>query len=208
MSGAVPDPPGHDPGRDPTTRGDAPGDFRHVFEQHYQAVHRYFEKRGFRGDEALDLTQETFLRAYRGWATFRGESSTATWIYRIAANTYYKELRRRGADKRSAHEVSLSAADDDGLGGLLAAIGDPRAHDPLDAAVRREQLRRLAGAFAELPNQMRTCLQLQLERGMANRDIAELLRVSPQTVKAHLFQARRRLKAAIADPDPPGETTG
>ncbi len=194
MSGADPEPPGRDPGSGPDDRDG----FQRIFEQHYQAVHRYFEKRGFRGDEALDLTQETFLRAFRGWSAFRGESSTSTWVYRIAANTYHKELRRRGAEKRKAYEVSLTAPPDGELDGLLDALGDASAPDPLDTAVRREQLRRLGEALAALPNQMRTCLQLQIQRGLSNREIAELLRVSPQTVKAHLFQARRRLKAVLA----------
>ena len=178
--------------------------FRALFERHYQGVHRYFEKRAFSADEALDLTQEVFLRAYRGWASFRGEASTATWIYSIAANTFYKEVRRRAADKRSAHEVSLSTPVGDSLEQLAEAIEDEANLDPLDEAMRRERLQKLAREVASLPEQMRTCLDLRLREGSSYKEIAVVLQISPQTVKAHLFQARKRLRMGLeATPDEP-----
>lgn len=171
--------------------------FRALFESYYPAVHRYFEKRGFSADEALDLAQETFLRAYRGWSSFRGEAQASTWVYRIAANTYYKELRRRGAEKRAAPEVSLSTPSSPELESLLESLSDERARDPLADTLRRERLGLLASAVAALPDQMRTCLELRIQRGYSNRQIAALLKISDQTVKAHLFQARKRLKAEV-----------
>ena len=168
--------------------------FRKVFEQHFQGVYRYFEKRAFSPDEAMDLAQDVFLRAFRGWDTFRGESSTATWVYRIAANSFYKELRRRGADKRAAHEVSLSTTLGEGLEELAETLEDERGADPLDEAMRKERLAALGRRVAALPEQMRNCLTLRLRDGLSNKEIATVLQISPATVKAHLFQARKRLR--------------
>ncbi len=174
--------------------------FRTLFEDFYPLVLRYFEKRGVRGAEAHDLCQETFLRAYNGWSGFREEASPSTWLYRIAANTFYKELRRRGAEKRSAHEVSLSEPVADGLEPLLERLADDEAEGPLDEALQRERLANLGRAVAELPDQMRTCLELRIRQDLSYQDIAVLLQVSKQTVKAHLFQARKRLKGLVEAP--------
>ncbi len=171
--------------------------FRALFEEYYPLVFRYFEKRGVRGDEAHDLSQETFLRAYNGWSQFRQEASPSTWLYRIAANTFYKELRRRGAEKRSAQEVSYSAPAAEGLEPMLERLADEQADGPLDEALQRERLATLGKAVAALPDQMRTCLELRLRQDLSYQEIAVLLKLSKQTVKAHLFQARKRLKNVV-----------
>ena len=173
--------------------------FRSLFEQYYPLVLRYFQKRGLPDEEAHDLSQETFLRAFRGWSRFREEASPSTWLYRIAANTFAKELRRRGAEKRSAQEVSLNAATEDGLEPLLESLADEETDGPLDEALRRERLVVLGRAVAALPDQMRTCLELRLRQGLSYQQIAVVLQLSKQTVKAHLFQARKRLKVAAQD---------
>lgn len=165
--------------------------FRTLFERYRRPVERFFARKGVAPEERRDLTQDVFLRIYRELDGFRGEARFETWLYQIASTTYLKSLRRRSTAKRRGREVSVDA---------FETPPSAFAENPgqLDRLVDDEQRRRLAAAIAELPEQMRHCLTLRLDRGLSNREIALVLRLSPNTVKAHLFQARKRLAARLA----------
>ena len=173
--------------------------FRLLFERYRRSVYWFFAKRGFTRDECLDLSQETFLGAYRGIGRYRQESSFETWLFQIAANLYRNTLRSRSAIKRAADEVSL----EDGPGGSDAIPGDrslaPVFDQPLTDALKKERLLVLHKALGTLPRQMRRCAILRLDQDLSYREIAELLQVSIETVKTQLHRARRRLKAQLAD---------
>jgi RNA polymerase sigma-70 factor (ECF subfamily) len=172
--------------------------FRRLVDLYHRPLYRFFTRHGFSPQDCLDLTQETFLGIYRGIASFRGESRFETWLYRVATNAWRKRLRHGIADKRAGEEVSLQAElDEEGLSpaDLLPAL-DPA---PGDALLADERRRLLRAAVDRLPDQMRKCLLLRVDREMAVRDIATLLRLSPETIKAHLFQARKRLQAELGD---------
>lgn len=175
--------------------------FRRLFEGYYCPVYRFFEKRGFSVDECHDLTQETFFRVYIGMGTFRREARFETWLIQIAANTYQKELRRRSADKRAGYHVSLDRPTDDEEatqdGVEITNLASERG--PLDEVLDKEQARVLREAIQELPEQMRKCVMLLVDQEMSYQEIAVLLRLSVGTVKAHLHQARQRLKVKLAD---------
>lgn len=187
------------------TGEDPDGAFRGLFEHYYRPVWRFFARRGVPYERCHDLTQETFVRVLTGMDGFRGEARFETWLFRIAVNTHRKDLRYGAAEKRAAQEVSL--ADPEG-GGLrndaeVAATPDfPGAEpvrEPLDDVLDRERLRALRSAVAELPTQMRRCVALRVYHELAYKEIAALMQVSIETVKAHLFQARKRLRTALAD---------
>jgi RNA polymerase sigma-70 factor, ECF subfamily len=178
--------------------------FQRLFERFYRPVWRFFARRGFPPDACDDLTQETFVRVYTGMDGFRGEARFETWLFRIALNTYRKALRYRAAEKRAGRELSLEGAD----GGVLseaeavneealpmAALPTP----PLDHLLLEEKRRALSAAVFALPDQMRRCVVLRIYQDLPYKEIAGAMAVSIETVKAHLFQARRRLRAALAD---------
>jgi len=173
--------------------------FRRLFELYYSMVYHFFAKRGFSPDECLDLTQETFLGIYGSIGSFRREAPFETWLFRIAANVYRKRLRRQSASKRSGQEVCLES--DAEL--ARAALEDRAAGDlprgPNGDVLRKERSRLLREAIEALPDQMRKCLILRCYRELKYREIAEVLRLSPDTVKAHLFQARQRLKESLGE---------
>lgn len=174
--------------------------FRELFERHYRRVFRFFRRWGFDAEEADDLAQEAFLKAYGGLGEFRGEASESTWLFTIAANCLRNELRKRGALKRAAIEVArdeLSEAERAEPSVFSPGGGGREA--PLDRLLRKEQHQALDRAIGELPPQMGRCARLRLEQGLAVREIATLLHLSPETVKAHLFQARKRLKKRVAE---------
>ncbi|HEV8579250.1 MAG TPA: sigma-70 family RNA polymerase sigma factor [Thermoanaerobaculia bacterium] len=170
-------------------------DFRRLFDLYYSRLVHFFSRRGFSPQDCLDLTQETFLGIYKGIATFRRDARFETWLFKIATNAYRKRLRWGAAEKRDALEVPLEAGEETQRG--------PRSDPPASGAsagegmLLEERSRLLRQAVERLPEQMRKCLLLRVYREMKYREIASLLRLSPETVKVHLFQARRRLREEL-----------
>lgn len=159
--------------------------FRRIFERYHRPVEGFFARRGVPAEDRLDLTQEVFLGVYRGLADWRPEARFGTWVFRIATTTYLEQRRAQWAAKRSGEEVGTETPE---AAARLAADADQ-----LDDVLVAERRRAMQGAMAALPDRMRRCLLLRIEHGLKYREIASLMQVSIQTVKAHLFQARGRL---------------
>ena len=195
-SASAPRPPDEGFGDDPEHA------FRQLFERYHRPLWRFFARRGCPSDQCDDLTQETFLRVYMGMDGFRGEARIETWLYRIAINTHRKALRHGAAQMRSAHEVPLEAADGVCIEAEAAAgafpAGGRRNGGPLAEVLEDERRRTLAAAIGGLPDQMRRCVLLRVYQGLAYKEIAAVMRLSIETVKAHLFQARKRLSEELA----------
>ncbi len=158
--------------------------FRLLCDLFHRPLYHFFSKRGFPAQDCLDLTQETFLGIYRGIGTFRRDARFETWLFKIATNSFRKRLRWGTADKRTGEEVPLEA---DPSGGTATGEG----------MFQRERARLLRDAIERLPEQMRKCLILRVYHELKYREIGTVLRLSPETVKAHLFQARRRLQEEL-----------
>lgn len=174
--------------------------FQSLFERFYGPLGRFFERRGFSVAESQDLIQETFLRVYRGIESFRGESRWEHWIFRIAANTASKAVRHRGAAKRAGQVVPWQEEEADSP--PSAAGGSPRdaeAPMPLRRLLGKELAVRLGQAIAGLPPQMRRCVRLRVLQELDYEAIAELMQLSPSTVKVQLFKARKRLQMELGD---------
>lgn len=175
--------------------------FRLLFDRFYWPLFRFFEHRGFSTEECQDLIQETFLRVFRGIESFRGEARWEHWLFRIAANTASKAVRHRAAAKRAGQAVPL---EDDTLGDSppAAASGSPRgavSPAPLRQLLGKEMRELLSEAVAGLPPQMRRCVRLRVFQELDYEEIAEILQISPSTVKVQLFKARKRLQLELGD---------
>lgn len=168
--------------------------FRRLVDLYYTPVYQVFSKRGFAPDDCLDLTQETFLGIYTGIGSFRREADFDTWLFKIAMNAFRKRLRWRSADKRRGEEVSIDGGEDDEAMPIPLASSEPA---PAEAALQRERSQVLRKAMDKLPEQMRKCMALRVDQDLKYREIAVVLRVSSETVKAHLFQARKRLQEML-----------
>jgi RNA polymerase sigma-70 factor (ECF subfamily) len=176
--------------------------FRLLCDLYHRPLYHFFAKRGFPPDDCLDLTQETFIGIYRSIGSFRSEARFETWLFKVATNAFRKRLRWGTADKRSGQEVSLSSNDDDrndcgwrGWEERVPATGP----EPAEGALRKERRRLLREAVERLPAQMRKCLILRVYHELKYREIGTVLRLSPETVKVHLFQARRRLQSELGE---------
>lgn len=171
--------------------------FERIFQRFYRPVHYFFRKKGCPDDQSQELAQEVFVRVYKSLPEFRSESRFDTWLYQIATNLFRNMLRERSALKRFGMEIPL-----DPLCEPLGAEADPWESgepSPLEKLAGEERARLLRQAIERLPSQMRRCVFLRIDAGLRYREIATLMNVSIDTVKAHLFQARQKLKSELGD---------
>lgn len=183
-----------------TIRKQTEREFRGIFEKYHHSVQIFFIRRGFTEEESRDLTQDTFLRVLKSMESLREARKPKAWVYTIASNLYKNELRSRQAEKRAADEVSLEAALDQGQPVFQPdREGPDRRPDagPLETLLEDERSRLLYEALTTLPNRMRRCVRLRLEQDLKYKDIAALMGTSVETVKAQLFQARKRLQEVL-----------
>ncbi len=166
---------------------------RRLFEHFYPKIHRFFSRRGFSHHDAEDLAQSVFLQLFSQLRSFQGDGSFESWLFAIAANLLRNEERHWQRDKRAGQEVPLDApraAPD------LALVAD-QARSPEQEALAKQQQLALQQALEGLPPQMQACFRLRFEQGLKYREIATLLKISIDTVKAHLHQARHRLQQQL-----------
>lgn len=156
----------------------------------FQLVYRYT------GDyeEACDLTQDTFVRAYGAWNEFRGDSQIYTWLYRIAINLCHnqqKKLQRR----RRVENVSLDAPIEEGSneGWSSQRVADERPL-PLQVLESVEMRARLHEALAQLPENYRTVIVLRDIEGLTYEEIARITDSTLEAIKSRLFRARNAIR--------------
>ena len=142
-------------------------------------------------NDAQDLSQDAFLRAYNSLQNFRGDSKFSVWLYRLTSNLCIDFLRKR----RRETVVSLSFEDDDGEMEELE-IPDER-FLPETELERRELREQVAKGLNELNAEYRQILVLREINGLSYEEIADTLSLETGTVKSRLFRARRRLCAIL-----------
>lgn len=172
--------------------------FRWLFDRHYAQILRFFRRKGFETEACRDLTQDTFVSVYKGLKDLRQEEQFESWLFAIAHNVWCSLIESRAAQKRSATVLSLEGeGESDDRPSIAARLADPNA-DPLTVALEKEKLERLREALVHLPKQMRHCAQLRVVHEMSYVEIAALLGISVNTVKAHLHQAQKALRTQLS----------
>ena len=145
-------------------------------------------------DDAHDLVQETFLRAYEAWDGFEGRAQPSTWLYTIARRTALR-MRRLRAGQPAQMEPLIEELCTSEILDLDAA------RDPLEALIAEEEQDRLREALAALPIRYRLPVSLKELGGMSVEDVAEVLRINKGTVKSRLHRGRNRLADLMEQPD-------
>jgi len=148
--------------------------------------------------EAEDLAQEVFVRVSQALKTFRGESQLSTWIYRIATNAALDRLRspsfRRMVQKRLSNDSiacdEIEAEDKDVWTGEKTPLVDQQ-------VIRKEMNECIRNFIEKLPEDYRTVIILSELEDLQNREIAEILGASLDTVKIRLHRARAKLKKEL-----------
>ena len=170
-------------------------------------------------EEAEDLVQETYLRAWRAYGGFEGRSSLRSWLYRIATNACLTALEQRGrrvlpsgpgAPGRDPQAVPAAAAAEAAwLQPIPDALVLPQPEDPADVAVSRESLRlALIAALQYLPARQRAVLLLRDVLAFEAAEVAAMLGTSIAAVKSLLQRARARLAQAAPEIGQVSEPTG
>ena len=173
---------------------DAEANFRAVFDAYHRPLQAFFARKGFSPTDALDLTQETFLGIFRGLKGLRDESRFEAWLYQVATRTYLKKVRAGSAAKRDGYEVEHDEA-------TMSDPGGGGSSNQLEGMLKDERRRAMRQAIDKLPEQMRKCMVLRIYQELAYREIATVMKIKIDTVKAHLFQGRAKLKEMLADLD-------
>lgn len=147
-------------------------------------------------EDAQDIYQEAFLRAYRNLARFRFECSFYTWIYRIATNLCLDHLRQRQLRNRDIISERL----DDDEETVLDRVPDQRpATSPERAALSRELRDRIRMALGRLSPRERVVFELKHYQGLKLQTVATMLNTTENTIKNTLFRATHKLRAELAE---------
>jgi RNA polymerase sigma-70 factor (ECF subfamily) len=159
------------------------GAFDAIVERHRSDVYRLCYRFTGNHEDATDLAQEVFLRAYRALGRFKGQSALGTWLYRIAVNACLNRV--------TARQPVIEALD----GGRAIASSEP---DQASRLLERERARRVREAITRLPPKQRATLVLRVYHEMSHREIARVVGGSVGGVKANLFHALRNLKRMLS----------
>lgn len=185
----------------------AESEFVQNYKQLQSAVRGYFVNRGFTVEDADDMTQETFLLAFRGMGRFRQDAEFKTWLFQIAANVLKKTLRGSTALKRGGPGPAPGSMPSDEIPGyaspLEATESDTRSRQEgqqLENLLTDEFLGLTRQAVEEMPAKMQRCFLLYVHQERKYHEIAALMNLSINTVKSHIHQARKRLKETVGDP--------
>ena len=157
----------------------------------YSLIYRILPNPG----DAADITQEVFVKVFRGIGHFHGEASLRTWIYRIALHEALNQ--RRWWSRHQRQQVTIEPENDEQYPPAGEALVDPH-ESPFDAAAHAEIAARVEAALREVPEPFRTVVVLRDIEGFGYEEIAEILNANLGTVKSRLMRGRAHLKNVLA----------
>jgi RNA polymerase sigma-70 factor (ECF subfamily) len=169
--------------------------FGQLVERHQDTLFNGISRLVRRREDAEDLTQEAFVKAFRGIGRFQGRAKFTTWLYSIAMNVVISYRRRKGAQRRG-NPISLhEGADPDGR---PIDATDP-GRQPEVVAEHREVRERIEDGIAQLDEEHRTVVVLRDIQGFDYETISDLLACPVGTVKSRLHRARLALREQLKD---------
>jgi len=168
--------------------------FEAVMSAHHAEIVRYLRRVTFRSADAEDLSQETFLRAFRAYRALPGDANVRAWLFAIATNLFRNNLRS-AKRRRAAHDVVKSRG---------------REHDgegPEGAALFNEARAAVEQVIDGLPAKQRAAFVLRKVHELPYEDIAKSLDCSADSARAHVFQAFRKIRKTLGDQLPSAEVS-
>jgi len=191
------------------TDGKAVAAFDRLYREHVDRIYRFAQRMCGQADDAQDLVQDTFLNAYRGLKTFRGDAQISTWLYAIASRACIRMRRKRKGEPE--RELSLDEF-------IPTSEGEFRLQIPTDGltpeeALENKELRRaLHQAIQKLPKKYRLVLVLRDMEGLTAKEVGSIMGLNERAVKSRLHRARlfvrRELSArGIAEAPHPAHAT-
>jgi RNA polymerase sigma-70 factor (ECF subfamily) len=160
------------------------GLFDDVVAAHHPEIYRYLRRLTSRANEADDLTQETFLRAYRAWSSLGPEANVRAWLFAIATNLARNHFRSE-ARRRRAYVAAGERRDE----------AEPAG--PEEEQMFRETRALLDRVVAGLPVKQRLAFTLRKVHDLDYEAVAQSLDCSPESARAHVFQALKKIRASL-----------
>ena len=162
-------------------------DYEHLLLEHTDKVFHVVLCMVGNREDAEDVMQDVFLKAYKHLDDFRGAADVGTWLYSIAMNTARAHLRSRNRARRRTASRPVEELD------ILGRL--PAAPDRVETEFDRQQISRaLHQALQSLPPEFREVFVLKNIRGYSYKQIADILGISMGTVESRLFRAREKLR--------------
>jgi RNA polymerase sigma-70 factor, ECF subfamily len=163
------------------------GAFDLIVERHRRGVYQLCYRFVGNHEDASDLSQDVFLRAYRGLRSFRGQATLATWLYRIGVNVCLNRVGAKDTLRKLTEPIEEQQ------------FVDARAESPSDLMLKEERAARVRTAIAQLPSKQRATLILRAYQDMSHQEIADVLGSSVGAVKANFFHALGNLKKILGE---------
>jgi RNA polymerase sigma-70 factor (ECF subfamily) len=161
------------------------GAFELIVERHRRGVYQLCYRFVANHEDASELSQDVFLRAYRGLGSFRGGSTLATWLHRIAVNVCLSRISAAAPLAKVTEPIEERQ------------YIDANSESPADHLLREERDARVRAAIAELPPRQRATLILRIYHEMSHQEIADVLGSSVGAVKTNFFHALGNLKKRL-----------
>lgn len=149
-------------------------------------------------EEAMDVSQEAFVKVYKYLDHFKGDSSFYTWLYRITTNICIDVLRKRNSAGGEAVEFDESIQVDLGEA-HIGALGSRLGTSPQKSALRRELVEKIQAALAQVPEKHRAILLLREVEGMSYEELSRTLEIPKGTVMSRLFHARAKVQKILSE---------
>ncbi len=146
-------------------------------------------------EETEDLVQETYMKAFRSFRTFKPDTNMRAWLFKILTNSYINRYRKKQAQPSRAHFDDVAAF----LASSEAAEATRSVHDMEDFALDERLDSEVKQALEELPEEFRLVVVMALVEGMSYKDIAAALDVPIGTVMSRLYRGRQALKKRLAE---------
>ena len=163
------------------------GAFDLIVERHRRSVYQLCYRFVGNHEDASDLSQDVFVRAYRGLRNFRAQSSLATWLYRIGVNVCLNRVSGKTLQSEPIAERQFV---------------DVQAVSPAERMLKAERGARVRATIARLPRKQRATLILRMYHEMSHQEIADVLGSSVGAVKANFFHALGNLKKLLGEEAP------
>ena len=166
--------------------------FEQLILKHEEIVYNVALRMMNHSEDARDISQEVFLKAYRSLSNFDERSAFSTWLYRITHNTCIDEMRKRKGKQTYSLEEELESED----GAMQRQVAD-ESDTPEESLLREEQKSEILQALDTLSEEHKAAIILRDVKGLAYEEIAEILELSLGTAKSRINRARNQLKNEI-----------
>lgn len=180
----VPDPALTEPDLIAAVLDGRPGAFDLIVERHRRPVYQICYRFMGNHEDASDLSQDVFLRAYRGLKAFKGNAALGTWLHRIAVNTCLNRVALKRPKSEPLEETEPA---------------DTTSETPTERMLRDERAVRVRAAVAKLPAKQRAALVLRTYQEKSHQEIADALGTSVGAAKANVFHALQNLKKLLGE---------